>query len=47
LEVWRYDPHLFLKEDKVDPFSLSLSLEANKDERVEAAMEEIQGKFKR
>lgn len=46
LEVWRYDPNLFSKEDRVDPFSLYLSLQNNKDERVEAALEEIEGKFK-
>ncbi|MBS4168146.1 hypothetical protein [Parachlamydia sp. AcF125] len=41
LEIWNYDPGLFAKDGIVDPFSLYLSLQESKDERVEAALEEM------
>lgn len=41
LEIWRYDPSLFAKDGLVDPFSLYLSLKESKDERIEAALEEL------
>lgn len=44
LEVWNYDPNLFAKDAVVDPFSLYLSLQGNRDERVEAALEEMMEK---
>jgi hypothetical protein len=44
LEVWSYDPKLFAKEGRVDPFSLYLALRGDQDERVEAALEEMMEK---
>ncbi len=41
LEIWHYDPNLFASDGRVDSFSLYLSLEANKDERIEIALEEL------
>lgn len=41
LQIWRYDPNLFQQEGIVDPFSLYLSFEDNKDERIESALQEI------
>jgi len=41
LQVWRYEPGLFADHDCVDAFSLSLSLQDEQDERVEAALEEM------
>lgn len=41
LEVWSYDPGLFSDDDTVDVFSLYLSLKDIKDERVEAALDEM------
>lgn len=38
LEIWSYPPELFAKEGVVDRFSLYLSLQENKDERVESAL---------
>lgn len=41
LEIWHYNPNLFAKDGIVDPFSLYLSFEKNKDERIEKGLEEI------
>lgn len=41
IEVWSYAPSLFTKSDVVDRLSLYLSLKENKDDRVEAALEEM------
>lgn len=41
MEVWSYDPLLFSTEGTCDPYSLFLSLQDNKDERIEAALEEM------
>lgn len=41
LELWSYNPKLLTKGDMVDPFSLYLSLQDNKDERIEAALEKL------
>jgi hypothetical protein len=41
LEIWNYNPTLFSKDGKVDPFSLYLSLRETTDERIEAALEEL------
>lgn len=38
VQVWRYDPELFSKRGCVDIFSLYLSLEYEKDERVESSL---------
>lgn len=41
IEVWRYDPNLFVKDDVVDRLSLYLSLNDFQDERVEGALKEM------
>jgi DNA-binding MarR family transcriptional regulator len=41
LEIWRYDPLLFSKEGRVDPFSLFLSLKEIDDERITSALDEM------
>ena len=46
LEVWSYDPRLFAKEDRVDPFSLYLSLKEMHDERVKIALKKLIEKIK-
>lgn len=46
LEIWHYDPQLFAKKCIADPFSLYFSLEANKNERIESALEELMEKIK-
>jgi len=40
LELWKYNPKLFAKNDRVDPVSLAMSFENNADERIEGAIEE-------
>jgi len=47
VQLWRYDPRLFAKNQKgcVDPFSLYLSLRQNGDERIESALEEMMEKI--
>ena len=40
LELWKYNPELFAKNNRVDPVSLAMSFENNADERVEGAIEE-------
>lgn len=45
LEIWNYNPELFAKDGVIDPFSLYLCLEANGDERIEAALEDMMEKF--
>jgi len=45
LEIWNYDPGLFAKDGFVDPISLYCSLMANKDERVELAVDEMMGEI--
>jgi hypothetical protein len=46
LQVWRYDPFLLKTEGIIDPFSLYLSLQQVRDERVESALEEIMEQVK-
>ena len=41
IEVWSYDPKLFADAGVVDRLSLFLSLREDKDERVEAALEQM------
>lgn len=41
IEVWKYDPKLFAQSGVADRFSLFLSLRNQKDERVEAALNEM------
>jgi DNA-binding MarR family transcriptional regulator len=45
IEVWWYPPALFAERGFVDPLSLYLSLNADHDERTEAAREEMMEKF--
>lgn len=45
LEIWHYNPNLFAKDGLIDPFSLYLSLKESKDERIEAALEEVMEKI--
>lgn len=40
LEIWKYDPDLFMKGGVVDPVSLAMCFEDNTDERIEGAIEE-------
>jgi hypothetical protein len=46
VEVWRYAPALLAEHGMVDRLSLYFSLKAGQDERIEAALEEMLGKFK-
>lgn len=42
VEIWRYDPKKLLQDDGyADPISIALSLEDIKDERIEAAVDEM------
>lgn len=41
LEIWKWNPALFTDDETVDPFSLALSLKAEKDERVLMAIDEM------
>lgn len=45
LEIWHYNPELFIKNGRVDPFSLYLSLRTNDDERIGIALEEAMKKI--
>ncbi len=41
LEMWKYDPCLFMRNGTVDPASPAMSFENNADERIEGAIEEV------
>jgi len=41
VEVWSYDPRLLSNSRIVDPFSLSLSMNYSKDERIIGALEQL------
>lgn len=41
IELWRYDPLRLSKGNTVDPLSLALSFQDEKDERVEGSVEEM------
>jgi len=45
VEIWNYPPRLFAEGEVVDRFSLFLSLQDNKDERVESALQEMMDKI--
>ena len=45
LQLWKYEPELFLKKDDVDPVSLACSLSDVDDERVEGEVEDLLGSF--
>lgn len=44
-QVWSYSPALVPDAPTVDPLSLTLSLQDNADERVQLALDELQGQF--
>jgi hypothetical protein len=44
-ELWHYSPALVPSSETVDPLSLTLSLQANPDERVQLALDELKGRF--
>lgn len=46
LELWKYDPQPVAAYHAVDVISLALSLRANRDERVEQAVEEMMEGYK-
>lgn len=46
IELWNYSPALFCENKTADPLSLYLSLKDSKDERVQAAAEELVGVLK-
>lgn len=46
IELWRYDPSMFVKEGMVDVISLLYSLDGVDDERVEMQMEEMMEEYK-
>ena len=41
MELWKYDPCLFMRNGTVDPVSLAMTFENNADERIEGAIEEV------
>lgn len=41
VQIWRYDPQILAKGEDVDLFSLWLSLQDNKDERVAQALDKL------
>ena len=38
VECWKYDPCLFVKENTVDPVSLAVSLQNERDERIQGEL---------
>ncbi|WP_309646186.1 hypothetical protein, partial [Phenylobacterium sp.] len=44
-QVWSYSPALVPDAPTVDPLSLTLSLQDNSDERVQLALDELQGQL--
>jgi hypothetical protein len=45
LQIWRYNPALFAADGSVDIFSLYLSLQNERDERVESSLDEMMERF--
>lgn len=41
LQIWEYDPKLFMMKDIIDTASLYISLKKENDERIEQALEEV------
>lgn len=39
IELWKYDPGLFVQKGTVDPVSLAMSLQDNEDERVQGELQ--------
>lgn len=46
LELWKYNPNLYVKNGAVDPVSLYMCFENNVDERIEGAIEEYLENYK-
>lgn len=46
LQLWKYEPELFLQNGFIDPVSLACSLSDLYDERVEGELEDLLGEFK-
>jgi hypothetical protein len=44
-ELWSYTPNLLRQSNAVDPLSLTLSLQDERDERVQQALEELKARF--
>ncbi len=44
-QVWSYTPSLMKRAAKVDPLSLTLSLQGEQDDRVQQALDELRGQF--
>ncbi len=44
-QLWRYNPALAPDREKVDPLSLTLSLQDEADERVQLALDELKERF--
>ncbi len=45
IELWSYNPHLFAKDNKIDPLSLILAMQEDYDERVQDALEKLLEQF--
>ncbi len=45
LQIWRYDPKVLQTDGLIDPFSLYLSLQEERDERIEMALEDMLGRY--
>ena len=45
IEIWSYNPHLFAKDNKIDPLSLILTMQEDNDERVQDALEKLVAKL--
>ena len=41
MQVWKYDPCMFMNDGRVDTVSLYLSLKDSPNERVQAALKEM------
>ena len=41
VQIWRYEPRLFVSDGTVDPFSLYQSLKDERDERIEMSLDEL------
>lgn len=46
VQIWRYDPTRFARDDVADPLSVYLSFKDSDDERIEVALEELIEKVK-
>lgn len=46
VELWKYDPLLFVKNGKVDPVSMAMSLSDTDDERVHGELARYMEEYK-